>query len=136
MNHFIETTRSSVAAATPREHGTAHTWESLAFAAGFRISELARICHVSVRTLQRHFRKQYNLTLSEWLRAVRLEQARAKLITADCIKAVAFDLGYKQASHFTRDFKQRFGVPPSIWQAAAGGGRKMLGNMAEAPRRF
>jgi AraC-like DNA-binding protein len=77
--------------------------------------ELARICHVSVRTLQRHFQKHYDLTVSQWLHECRLEQARLQLATAESIKAVAYALGYKCPSHFTRDFKDHFGVPPSLW---------------------
>lgn len=94
------------------------SWESLAFSCNFRISKLAQVCQVSVRTLQRHFRKHYDLTLREWLRAVRLEKSRVMLPEAGCVKTVAYELGYKQPSHFTRDFKQRFGVPPKMWLLA------------------
>lgn len=73
---------------------------------------------MSVRTLQRHFRKNYDLTLREWLREVRLEKSRVMLPEARCVKTVAYDLGYKQPSHFTRDFKQRYGIPPKIWMKA------------------
>ena len=91
------------------------SWESLALAAQFRIRALAQICHVSVRTLQRHFQKHYGLTVSQWLREFRLEQARLHLASAQSIKAVAYELGYKRPSHFTRDFKEHFGIPPSLW---------------------
>lgn len=98
--------------------GTApsQTWEGLAENCQFRAPELARTCHVSLRTLQRHFRKHYQITVSEWMRAVRLEKARQMLNTAESIKRVSFDLGYKQPSHFTRDFKQRFGLAPSAFR--------------------
>jgi AraC-like DNA-binding protein len=95
------------------EDATVPSWETLAMTCGFRLPELARLCNVSMRTLQRHFRKHYNTTLSEWFREVRLEKARLMLASAESVKCVAFDLGYKQPSHFTRDFKERFGVPPS-----------------------
>ena len=91
------------------------SWESLALASHFRIRELARMCHVSVRTLQRHFHKLYDVTVSQWLHELRLEQARIQLATAESIKSVAYTLGYKRPSHFTRDFKEHFGVPPSMW---------------------
>ena len=73
------------------------------------------MCHVSVRTLQRHFHKHYDVTVSQWLHELRLEQARIQLTTAESIKEVAYTLGYKRPSHFTRDFKLRFGVPPKTW---------------------
>jgi transcriptional regulator GlxA family with amidase domain len=69
-----------------------------------------------MRTLQRHFRKHYNTTLSNWVRELRLDRARAMLAEAESVKRVAFELGYKQPSHFTRDFRLRFGLPPSAFR--------------------
>jgi transcriptional regulator GlxA family with amidase domain len=92
------------------------TWEGLAAASKFRLKILAGLCQVSVRTLQRHFRKEYDLAVSEWLREIRLEQARQMLTTSDCVKTVCFELGYKQQSHFTRDFSRRYGIAPSLWR--------------------
>jgi AraC-like DNA-binding protein len=97
----------------PRTHNhSTATWESLATRAQFRAGDLARLLGVSLRTLQRYFRAKYNCTVSDWLRELRLEFARARLPSCESVKEVAFDLGYKQPSHFTRDFKQRFGVSP------------------------
>jgi transcriptional regulator GlxA family with amidase domain len=95
---------------------TTATWENLAVTSQFRLKNLANLCQVSVRTLQRHFRREYDLAVSEWLREIRLEQARQMLTKADCVKTVCFDLGYKQQSHFTRDFSRRFGMAPSLWR--------------------
>ncbi|MGZ8920135.1 MAG: helix-turn-helix domain-containing protein [Limisphaerales bacterium] len=87
-------------------------WEKLAREAHFRPNALAELCGVSMRTLQRYFRAQYNQTVSDWLRELRLNEALTSLKDCDSIKEVAFELGYKQPSHFTRDFKKKFGVPP------------------------
>jgi AraC-like DNA-binding protein len=67
---------------------------------------------VSMRTLQRFFRSRYNKTVSDWLRELRLTEALQMIKCSDSVKKVAFDLGYKQPSHFTRDFKKKFGVSP------------------------
>ena len=88
------------------------TWERLAARAHYRASGMARAAGVSLRTLQRYFRAKHNCTVTDWLRALRLEEARTRLAKCDSVKEVAFDLGYKQPSHFTRDFKGRFGVSP------------------------
>ena len=88
------------------------SWEQLAKNAQFRPHALAEVCGVSMRTLQRYFRAQYNQTVSDWLRELRLNEALNFLKACDSVKEVAFELGYKQPSHFTRDFKKRFGVPP------------------------
>ena len=92
------------------------TWESLALASSFKPGLLARRCGVSLRTLQRHFTKHYGITLSESLRRMRLSLAFARLQHGERIKCVAYDLGYKQLSHFSRDFKSFCGVPPSAIQ--------------------
>ena len=89
------------------------TWEDLAQEAAFRPAALAAICGVSVRTLQRHFRAHYGATVSEWLRQLRLNEAYKRVARGDRVKEVAFDLAYKQLSHFSRDFKRVHGVPPT-----------------------
>ena len=88
------------------------SWEKLAKAAHYRPQALAELCGVSMRTLQRYFRARYDQTVSDWLRDMRLNEALNSLKVSDSVKEVAFDLGYKQPSHFTRDFKKKFGVPP------------------------
>ena len=93
---------------------TVQEWEPLAQQAQYRAHELAFLCQVSLRTLQRHFRVQYGLTVSGWLREVRLRKAYGGLIQGSTVKEIAFDLGYKQLSHFSRDFKSYFGVSPSF----------------------
>ena len=44
---------------------------------------------------------------------VRLDLAWRRLETAESVKEVAIDLGYTQASTFSRSFKDRFGITPS-----------------------
>ena len=91
-------------------------WESLAVAAQFRPSAVAERCGISLRTVQRHFKKNYGTTLSEWLREFRLKLAYERLSAGESIKSVAYGLGYKQLSHFSRDFKRTFGSAPKFLQ--------------------
>jgi AraC-like DNA-binding protein len=90
------------------------TWEGLAAQANYRPGALAKLCKVSLRTLQRHFAKNYSLTLGGWMRDIRLSAAYRRISNGEQIKAVAFDLGFKQLSHFSRVFKQVHGVPPRM----------------------
>ncbi|HTG44453.1 MAG TPA: helix-turn-helix domain-containing protein [Verrucomicrobiae bacterium] len=94
--------------------GPTANWEALANVAGYRPRELARAANVSLRTLQRHFADRYDTTVRDWLRSVRLKEAYQRISAGDSVKEVAYDLGYKQISHFSRDFKNEFGVPPSL----------------------
>ena len=89
-----------------------YKWEALALQANYRPTELARLCAVSLRTLQRHFQSEYKMTISNWLRAVRLQKAYSRLTSGERVKQVAIELGYKQLSHFSREFKRFYGVPP------------------------
>jgi AraC-like DNA-binding protein len=88
------------------------TWEKLAAEANYRPNELASLCNVSLRTLQRHFSRN-KMTLSEWLRDARANEAYQRIKAGETIKAVSYDLGFKQPSHFSRVFKQVHGVAPS-----------------------
>ena len=89
-------------------------WESLAVDAGYRPSDLAALCQISLRTLERHFQKNYGVTVSAWLRELRLEKARQGLRQGKSVKEVAYEQGYKQVSHFSREFKNHFGLSPSF----------------------
>ena len=104
--------------------GFVQEWEVLAHKAGFRARELAELCQTSLRTLERHFQKHYGTTVSEWLRELRLKQAYSVLQTGKSVKEVAFEHGYKQVSHFSREFKSHFGVSPSFLSAPQGRGAK------------
>ena len=95
------------------ETGTITTWEELAARANYRATVLASICGVSLRTVQRHFRANYQLSVREWLNSVRLELARRRLNEGGRVKEVAYELGFKQISSFSRAFKERYGIPPS-----------------------
>jgi AraC-like DNA-binding protein len=102
--------------------GSTMEWERLAFVVEFRPRELAKECGVSLRTLQRLFRTRYDLSVSEWLRAVRMREGYGRLRSGERIKAVAYSLGFKQLSHFSREFKKEFGVSPSVFRRSAFGG--------------
>jgi AraC-like DNA-binding protein len=94
-------------------------WRRLARSAGFKATRLADLVGVSLRTLQRRFRSEYRLTVSEWLTEVRLREAGDRIRAGDRVKEVAIDLGYKQLSHFSREFKRAFGSPPTRVTAAS-----------------
>jgi len=91
-----------------------NTWEKLAVEANYRPQEIARLCKVSLRTVQRHFTRDFGKTISEWLRTIRLHRAYLRIKQGEQVKVVAYDLGFKQLSHFSRAFKQEHGIPPSF----------------------
>ena len=81
--------------------------------------DLASIAGVSLRTLQRLFRERFDTSPMTWLMEVRLSEA-ARLIRAgdDPVTKVAYRVGFKDPSHFTRRFRGRFGVSPNEYRRA------------------
>jgi AraC-like DNA-binding protein len=90
------------------------TWESLAAEAKFCPHDLAALCNMSLRTLQRRFDEEYGLPVGQWMRNFRLSQAYTRITSGESVKVVAYDLGFKQLSHFSRVFKAAYGVPPTL----------------------
>jgi AraC-like DNA-binding protein len=116
---FCITQRGNVHGLIPNKGLTDREWLRLARSSRFRATELANSLGVSLRTLERHFRARFGLTVSEWLKSIRLAEASARIRSGERIKEVAFALGYKQLSHFSREFKRAHGKPPTQMSDAA-----------------
>ena len=88
-------------------------WERLVPMAHYSAKELARLCQLSVRQLQRVFRRQFRCTPQNWLNEQRLRAAGPLLRSGFPVKVVALELGFKQTSHFCREFKSYHQITPS-----------------------
>src|SRR5690606_35632536 len=73
---------------------------------------------MSRRHLSRRLRETANLTPAGYIRMMRLERA-AQLLRqrAGTVSEIAYQVGYKNADHFSRVFQQAFDVPPSKYPA-------------------
>ena len=81
-----------------------------------RLSDLEARSQFSRWALQEAFRQRLNTTPMEWIREQRLQRAMEHLQRAEervPLKELALRCGYLRLSHFSRDFKKRFGLPPS-----------------------
>jgi AraC-like DNA-binding protein len=85
-------------------------WEALAETAQFSARELARLCDLSLRQLQREFRRELDCSPRAWLNERRMIAARERLRSGVPVKRVAFELGFKHVSHFCMWFKAENGV--------------------------
>lgn len=76
--------------------------------------------HVSLRYLHLLFQRE-GTTVNGWIRERRLESARRDLSAPDArrrsVAAVAARWGFVNASHFSRAFREAFGVPPVQWRS-------------------
>ncbi|WP_411149251.1 helix-turn-helix domain-containing protein [Streptomyces sp. A30] len=82
-------------------------------------ARIARTHHISVRYLYTILARS-GITLGDWLRVNRLEQCRKELghprTRSLTVAAIAHRWGFTSASHFSRVFKEAYGVSPSEWR--------------------
>lgn len=75
--------------------------------------QLARLAHMSVRAFERKFHTSFHVTPQRYLRKLRLRMAcRALVYTGQSLAEVASGCGFSDQSHFTRVFRQQFGLTP------------------------
>ncbi len=80
-----------------------------------KLESRCRDLGMSVRTMQRIFRRELGVDYDTWRRQVRLVKAVELLATGASIKAVASAVGYRQASTFIAVFARNFGPTPRAW---------------------
>jgi AraC-like DNA-binding protein len=60
-------------------------------------------------------------SLYRWIVERRMAAACALLLeTEQTVDQVAIAVGYQNSSHFSRQFRQSFGMPPKVWKNQAG----------------
>ncbi len=107
--------------------GNRDQWLQLAQAAKYRSAALASLAHVSPRQLHRYIRRLFGRSPQAWLDDRRLALAGELLRRCRCVKEVSYELGFKQVSHFSREFKRRYGLPPGRFLAGSGPGAALGG---------
>jgi AraC-like DNA-binding protein len=77
------------------------------------LEEFAILCHRSLSSFKRDFKKHFNVSPGKWLLTKRLEYAALLLKNSDLNNAqVVFECGFEDVSHFSKTFKEKFGVSP------------------------
>ena len=104
-------------------------WPALARAAYYRPKELAALCHVSLRQLERYFSEKAGCSPQKWLNDLRLQEAPRLLLEGHHVKELAFELGYTHPSHFIREFRRVYHCTPLEFvfsQRSQGNDRRFL----------
>ena len=95
----------------------AQDWLHRNMAKDVKMSDLAHAIAVSERTMARRFVAAIGQTPLAYLQAVRLQAARALLETGDMpVQSVAAQVGYNDASSFSRLFRQGVGLSPGSYR--------------------
>lgn len=77
------------------------------------VAELADIAHLSTSALHFHFKAVTSFTPLQYLKQLRLQEARRLLLSDDRdAAAIAFEIGYESPSQFSREYARMFGQPP------------------------
>jgi AraC-like DNA-binding protein len=90
------------------------------FARAWAVEELAEVAGMSVSAFHRHFRATTSLSPLQFLKNLRLIEAR-RLMLAEGANAssAAYAVGYESVPQFTREYGRLFGQPPVRDVAAA-----------------
>lgn len=77
------------------------------------IEDLAHELGMSVSGFHHHFKAVTAMSPLQFQKRLRLQQARRLMLGEDLDAAsAAYRVGYQDASHFNREYKSLFGVPP------------------------
>ncbi|MDI6834137.1 MAG: AraC family transcriptional regulator [Rhizobiaceae bacterium] len=82
-----------------------------------RSSELEAIAGLDGYTIARQFRRAFGTSPHRYLVMRRLDLARSLIREREGLAQVALAAGFADQAHFTRHFKQAYGMTPGRWQA-------------------
>jgi AraC-like DNA-binding protein len=93
--------------------GRAMRWMREHYTRTLRIEELARAAGMSTTSFHRHFRAVALMSPLQYIKQIRLQEARARLLAgAADVAGVGLAVGYDSASQFSREYKRTYGSPP------------------------
>ena len=79
----------------------------------FGVAEISEALNMSQSSLYRKIKQESNLSVSEYIREIRLNEAiklmKSKKLSLD---EIAFKVGFNSYSYFSRSFKQKYGIGP------------------------
>jgi AraC-like DNA-binding protein len=82
----------------------------------YSLVEIAQQLNISVSTLQRQFKRNYNMNISTYIKQRRMDIAKKSLLLGDLsIGEVAFHAGYNHTSNFINAFKNSFSITPAAY---------------------
>ncbi|SFJ32141.1 AraC-type DNA-binding protein [Paenibacillus sp. UNC496MF] len=82
-----------------------------------RISELAKMMHVSESGLRASFKKTYGLSPKQYLQRYRMSEAKTMLKLSDKnIQQIAQQVGFPSIHAFSAWFQKETGASPSLWR--------------------
>ena len=89
------------------------TWLKLHYTESVSMDDLALKVHMSPSTFRQHFREVTGMSPLQYLKNLRLQDARQWMLNEDMdASSAAMRVGYESASQFNREYTRLFGAPP------------------------
>jgi AraC-like DNA-binding protein len=86
----------------------------------WKVADLAREVAIDPDHLGRVFRRHFGVSISTYLRELRLDRAAASLVLTEAsVAQIAADEGFADQSHFTQAFRRHVGVTPARYRRLA-----------------
>ena len=80
------------------------------------VNEISDIVHLSTSAFCRYFKKQTDITFTDFVNRYRINQAKTYLLQEASISEVCYRVGYESISYFNKLFKQLVGETPSAFK--------------------
>ena len=81
----------------------------------FKLGEFAQLSNRSLSAFKRDFQKKFNTTPGKWLPEKRLHHSMHLLTNmGKTVSEASFESGFENPSHFSRVFRQHFGMSPAL----------------------
>lgn len=89
------------------------TWLKLHYTENISMDDLALKAHMSSSTFRLHFRGVTGMSPLQYLKSLRLQDARQWMLNEDMdASSAALRVGYESTSQFNREYTRLFGAPP------------------------
>ncbi|MFZ6773312.1 AraC family transcriptional regulator N-terminal domain-containing protein [Undibacterium sp. SXout7W] len=89
------------------------SWLKQHYTENISIDDLATKAHMSASTFRQHFRTVAGMSPLQYLKHLRLQDARQLMLNEDIdASSAAIRVGYESPSQFSREYTRLFGAPP------------------------
>lgn len=86
-----------------------------------KLTDVASVAHMTPNAFCRYFKLRTNKSFFQFLTEIRMSHAQRYLLHTDkTVLEIAYATGYKNISHFNRQFLQHFGVSPTKFRKEKG----------------
>ena len=81
------------------------------------LTEYAQLTNMSLSSFKRKFKAIYQTSPLHYIQQRRLKKSKELLTISDQpIGEIAYDCGFKSISHFSKKFKENYGISPSVFR--------------------